>query len=85
MEGGSWYYCCFVVALLLFVIVVTFPLTSNSFPPPPPQAWLPSVPERFQLIGRIIYENVDDLMWDRLVVDVPEMVPREVRFHWKYF
>lgn len=40
-----------------------------------------SMPERAQQIGAIVYRHVDAVMWERLRVDVPEMVPRGA-FNW---
>eukprot|EP00052_Salpingoeca_macrocollata_P018454 m.151598 g.151598 ORF g.151598 m.151598 type:complete len:944 (-) comp20701_c0_seq6:67-2898(-) len=49
------------------------------------KALQPAIPERFQLVGRMVYENVDELMWDRLRVDVPDMAPRETAGYHKFF
>jgi len=38
-----------------------------------------AMPEKIQVVGRMVYEGVDPLMWDRLAADVPEMIPRNVR------
>lgn len=35
-----------------------------------------SMPERAQQIGAIIYRNCDAVMWERLRVEVPEIIPR---------
>lgn len=35
-----------------------------------------SMPERAQQIGAIVYRNVDAVMWERLRVEIPEMIPR---------
>lgn len=35
-----------------------------------------SMPERAQQIGRIVYRNVDAVMWERLRVEIPELIPR---------
>mmetsp|Transcript_5568 Transcript_5568/g.11081 ORF Transcript_5568/g.11081 Transcript_5568/m.11081 type:complete len:332 (-) Transcript_5568:13-1008(-) len=35
-----------------------------------------SMPERAQQIGAIVYRNVDAVMWERLRVEVPEIIPR---------
>lgn len=35
-----------------------------------------SMPERAQQIGAIVYRNVDAVMWERLRIDLPEMIPR---------
>lgn len=35
-----------------------------------------SMPERAQQIGAIIYRNVDAVMWERIRVQVPEIIPR---------
>jgi hypothetical protein len=48
------------------------------------RAWLWSVPERAQLIGRMIYMKCDPAIWERLVVAVPEIVPRGVA-GWRRF
>lgn len=34
------------------------------------------MPERSQQIGAIVYRNVDAIMWERLRIEIPEMVPR---------
>lgn len=35
-----------------------------------------SLPERAQQIGAILYRNVDAVMWERLRVEIPEIIPR---------
>jgi tellurite resistance protein TehA-like permease len=35
-----------------------------------------SMPERAQQIGAIVYRNVDAVMWERLRIEVPEIIPR---------
>ena len=35
-----------------------------------------SMPERGQQIGAMVFRNVDAVMWERLRVEVPEMIPR---------
>jgi len=35
-----------------------------------------SIPERSQQVGAIVYRNVDAVMWERLRVEVREMIPR---------
>jgi tellurite resistance protein len=49
------------------------------------KAWQMSMPERMQLLGQYVYQGVDDIMWDRLRVDVPEMIPRHLDGYEKYF
>jgi len=44
-----------------------------------------SMPERAQQIGAIVYRHVDAVMWERLRVDVPEMVPRGAFNWWRYY
>jgi len=34
------------------------------------------VPDRIQLIGKIVYEGCNELMYQRLLVDIPQMAPR---------
>lgn len=40
-----------------------------------------SIPERSQQVGAIVYRNVDAVMWERLRVEIREMVPRGAP-HW---
>ena len=35
-----------------------------------------SMPERTQQIGAIVYRNTDAVMWERLRVEIPEIIPR---------
>eukprot|EP00523_Entomoneis_sp_CCMP467_P011515 CAMPEP_0168717948 /NCGR_PEP_ID=MMETSP0724-20121128/261_1 /TAXON_ID=265536 /ORGANISM="Amphiprora sp., Strain CCMP467" /LENGTH=1003 /DNA_ID=CAMNT_0008764437 /DNA_START=689 /DNA_END=3700 /DNA_ORIENTATION=+ len=35
-----------------------------------------SMPERAQQLGAIVYRNVDAVMWKRMDVEIPEMIPR---------
>eukprot|EP00538_Stauroneis_constricta_P000528 CAMPEP_0119546512 /NCGR_PEP_ID=MMETSP1352-20130426/899_1 /TAXON_ID=265584 /ORGANISM="Stauroneis constricta, Strain CCMP1120" /LENGTH=996 /DNA_ID=CAMNT_0007591223 /DNA_START=151 /DNA_END=3141 /DNA_ORIENTATION=+ len=44
-----------------------------------------SVPERAQQIGMIVYRNVDAVMWERLRVQVPEMIPRGAHNWRRYY
>lgn len=43
-----------------------------------------SMPERAHQIGSIIYRNVDAVMWERLRVEVPEIIPRAA-YNWKRY
>ncbi|CAB9507889.1 Glutaredoxin-C4 [Seminavis robusta] len=43
-----------------------------------------SMPERGQQIGAIVYRNVDAVMWERLRVEVPEMIPRGA-YNWRRY
>lgn len=43
-----------------------------------------SLPERAQFIGAIVYRNVDAVMWERLRVEVPEIIPRG-EANWKRY
>jgi hemerythrin-like domain-containing protein len=43
-----------------------------------------SMPERGQQIGSIVYRNVDAVMWERLRVEVPEIIPRTT-YNWKRY
>mmetsp|Transcript_39946 Transcript_39946/g.86483 ORF Transcript_39946/g.86483 Transcript_39946/m.86483 type:complete len:192 (-) Transcript_39946:21-596(-) len=38
-----------------------------------------AMPEKMQLIGRLIHHNLTPLMWTRLSAEVPEIVPRGLR------
>lgn len=38
-----------------------------------------AAPEHIQLVGKQVYEGVDPFMWERLVIDLPEMRPRYTR------
>jgi hypothetical protein len=44
-----------------------------------------SMPARAQQIGAIIYRNVDDVMWERLRFEIPEMIPRGARNWRRYY
>ena len=44
-----------------------------------------SLPERAQQIGMIVYRNVDAVMWERLRVQVPEMIPRGAPNYRRYY
>jgi tellurite resistance protein TehA-like permease len=44
-----------------------------------------SMPERAQQIGAIVYRNVDAVMWERLRVEVPEIIPRGVSGWKRYY
>jgi hypothetical protein len=35
-----------------------------------------AMPERAQQIGSIVYRNVDAVMWERLRIEMPEIIPR---------
>ena len=43
-----------------------------------------AMPERAQQIGAIVYRNVDAVMWERLRIEVPEMIPRGAS-NWKRY
>ena len=43
-----------------------------------------SMPERAQQVGAIVYRNVDAVMWERLRVELPEMIPRGER-NWRRY
>lgn len=43
-----------------------------------------SLPERSQQIGAIIYRNVDAVMWERIRVEIPEIVPRG-EYNWRRY
>jgi tellurite resistance protein TehA-like permease/glutaredoxin len=42
------------------------------------------MPERGQQIGAMVYRNVDAVMWERLRVEVPEMIPRG-SYNWRRY
>jgi tellurite resistance protein TehA-like permease len=44
-----------------------------------------SMPERGQQIGAMVYRNVDAVMWERLRVEVPEMIPRGAHNWRRYY
>jgi hypothetical protein len=44
-----------------------------------------SLPERAHQIGRIVYRNVDAVTWERLRVEIPEMIPRGVPNYRRYY
>lgn len=44
-----------------------------------------SVPEHAQLIGQMVYEGVDEVMWNRVTADLPAIIPREVQGHWHLY
>mmetsp|Transcript_24281 Transcript_24281/g.32351 ORF Transcript_24281/g.32351 Transcript_24281/m.32351 type:complete len:987 (+) Transcript_24281:202-3162(+) len=43
-----------------------------------------SMPERAQQIGAIVYRNVDAVMWERLRVEIPEIIPRGA-YNWRRY
>lgn len=43
-----------------------------------------AMPERSQQVGAIVYRNVDAVMWERLRIEIPEMIPRGER-NWRRF
>lgn len=42
-----------------------------------------SIPERAQQVGAIVYRNVDAVMWERIRVEIRQLVPRGIAAHWK--
>ena len=42
------------------------------------------MPERSQQIGAIVYRNVDAVTWERLRIEIPEMIPRGER-NWRRY
>ena len=49
------------------------------------QSWQMVMPERMQQLGVYLYPGVDAVMWDRIVPDLPTIVPRGFEFHSRYF
>jgi hypothetical protein len=49
------------------------------------QAFTWAMPERAQQIGAVLYRNVDAVMWERMRVVLPEIVPRGVAHHTKFY
>mmetsp|Transcript_29931 Transcript_29931/g.43957 ORF Transcript_29931/g.43957 Transcript_29931/m.43957 type:complete len:483 (-) Transcript_29931:70-1518(-) len=43
-----------------------------------------SLPERAQQIGAIVYRNVDAVMWERIRVEIPEIIPRG-EYNWRRY
>jgi hypothetical protein len=69
---------------------VIIPFIVNNLPRHPQRvrylkclAW--SLPERAQQIGAIVYRNVDAVMWERLRVEVPEVIPRSAPNWRRYY
>lgn len=69
---------------------VIIPFIINNLPRNPQRvrylkclAW--SLPERAQQIGAIVYRNVDAVMWERLRVEVPEVIPRNAPNWRRYY
>lgn len=44
-----------------------------------------AMPERAQQIGAMLYRGVDDVTWTRLAFEVPEMIPRGLPGHVRYY
>lgn len=44
-----------------------------------------AMPERAQQIGSIVYRNVDAVMWERLRVELPEIIPRGAKNWRRYY
>lgn len=49
------------------------------------RCWLWAMPERCQMIGRMIATNVDPVTWARLKQWMPELAPRGDPDHRRYF
>mmetsp|Transcript_17264 Transcript_17264/g.37068 ORF Transcript_17264/g.37068 Transcript_17264/m.37068 type:complete len:980 (+) Transcript_17264:94-3033(+) len=49
------------------------------------KAFFWALPERAQQIGAILHRNLDAVMWERLRIELPEMVPRAAFNHWRYY
>jgi len=69
---------------------VIIPYVVNNLPRHPQRvtylkALFWSMPEKTQQIGAIVYRNVDAVMWERIRVDVPEMIPRGEFNWWRYY
>ena len=43
------------------------------------------MPERSHEIGMMIYRGVDSVEWSRLVLEIPEMIPRGLSGYRKIF
>ncbi len=43
------------------------------------------MPEKSQIIGRIVYDNVPIDLWDRITADLPEIIPRNVPGYIRYY
>lgn len=40
------------------------------------ECFITAAPEHTQLVGKFLYEGLDPFLWERLVIDAPEMRPR---------
>jgi hypothetical protein len=40
-----------------------------------------ALPEKAQIIGRIVYDGVSQDLWDRISHDLPDIIPRHVDGH----
>lgn len=43
------------------------------------------MPERAQQLGLMVYRVVDDIIWVEIARDLPEVVPRGLPGHRRYF
>ena len=53
--------------------------------PPSARTWVWAMPERAQLLGLMVYRVVDDITWVEVARDMPELVPRGLPGHRRYF
>ncbi len=47
--------------------------------------WLMCIPERMHVVGQMLKEQCDPLLWNRLTVDHPEIIPRHEDYHVRYY
>jgi hypothetical protein len=43
------------------------------------------MPEKAQIIGRMVYDGVTPDLWDRISNDMPEIIPRNVPGYVRYY
>lgn len=49
------------------------------------KTWIWAMPERAQQLGLMVYRVVDDVIWAEIARDLPEVVPRGLPGHRRYF
>lgn len=49
------------------------------------KTWVWAMPERAQQLGLMVYRVVDDVTWVEVARDLPEVIPRGLPGHRRYF
>lgn len=49
------------------------------------KSWIWAMPERAQQLGLMVYRVVDDVTWIEVASDLPEVIPRGLPGHRRYY